>query len=858
MALHLRLFLLFSVTLNFAIGQGTETFTNVPAGTPNASSYFICNWTGDNGLAWTSTAAESRTDQTITGKAIALRVGGISSSSISGGIGTISFKYKYLFTDGGNALIQIKVNDVVKAEVIVAPTQTTTQSSGNLTINVPGTFKLEIAQVNPRVSGGPRVAIDDVVWTGFTAGPCVSPTTQAGTPVFSAVAPTTLTLTWPHASPLPNRYLVTMGANQTIASLPQNGTSYEVDDVIGNGTVVYKGTSNTVALQDLLPGTNYCFYVFALNDECNGGPLYNTSNPPTACQATSVPLSCVVPAALPTALSFTAVANTTINGSFTAASDAEAYLVCISNSNALNFTPTNATTYTNGQTVGSGKVIKAGSGNTFSATGLVAGTTYYISVFGYNGLTCTGGNLYNTTALQGSTATTSGADNGIPAGYYSTITNQTCATLKTALKTITTTGHNQKGYSSLWSQYMSTDIKPREVGSGSANVIWDIYSDNPNGTDPYNFTPGSSQCGSYNSEADCYNREHSVPQGWFTGGTDIGPGTDYNHIFPTDGQVNAARGSYIFGEVTNPTFTSQNGSKVGPNAFAGLSDIAFEPINAYKGDLARAFFYFVTRYQDNMPSWGGGGYGYQAFDPTTFPSIDVPYLKLMLKWHQQDPVSQKEIDRNNGTYSYQNNRNPFIDHPEYVDRVWNANCGLALPVSLISFTGTQHSSSIVLKWQVADETNFSRYEIERSVNGTSFTKVGEVAGKGATFYDFTDAIQLLSGRRLYYRLAMVDKDGSRRYSEVFTVHTALQKGIAVFPNPVRNGSFTIQSAEPLEKSTLKLCNASGQTFHTQIIAAGSQTIHLQLKGIENGSYLIQVISQHSNTIVASKRIVVMQ
>ena len=77
----------------------------------------------------------------------------------------------------------------------------------------------------------------------------------------------------------------------------------------------------------------------------------------------------------------------------------------------------------------------------------------------------------------------------------------------------------------------------------------------------------------------------------------------------------------------------------------------------------------------------------QALEPNSFPSVDIPYLQMMINWHHLDPVSQKEIDRNNAAYTYQKNRNPFIDHPEYVGLTWNGSCpGLGtLPVDIIYF-----------------------------------------------------------------------------------------------------------------------------------------------------------------------------
>lgn len=376
----------------------------------------------------------------------------------------------------------------------------------------------------------------------------------------------------------------------------------------------------------------------------------------------------------------------------------------------------------------------------------------------------------------------------LPAGYYAEAINKSCADLKTALRNITGNGYQQRSYDDLWAQFKSTDIKPREVGSGSAMVIWDIYSDNPTGTDPYNFTPGTSQCGNYNSEADCYNREHSVPQSWFNESTT--PSSDYNHIFPTDGYVNGRRSNYPYGEVASATWTSNNGSKLGQSAVAGISGTVFEPIDEYKGDVARAFFYFVTRYQENIPSWSTNDNANKAFNNNTFPSVNIDYLKLMLKWNAEDPVSDKERARNEGTYSFQHNRNPFIDSPQYVNRVWNSNCpGLgALPVDILYFGGKLNGSQVLLNWIVENELNLDYYEVQRSVNGVDYTPIARINATNSSHYTYTDTVEKLNGRRLYYRLQKTDKDGSYTYSSVWSIHVPAYSNntFLLHPNPATN------------------------------------------------------------------------
>ena len=257
-------------------------------------------------------------------------------------------------------------------------------------------------------------------------------------------------------------------------------------------------------------------------------------------------------------------------------------------------------------------------------------------------------------------ATGSGLGAQIPSGYYNNANGKTGDELKTALHNIIT-GHSTINYSQIWNAFWSTDNK----GNG---VVWDMYSDIPNGTPPYTFSIGQNQCGEYVQEGDCYNREHSWPQSWFGGDDQATPSRDLHHVFPTDGFVNAQRSNYPFGEVNTVSWTSQNGSKLGTcKSSLGYVGIVFEPIDEYKGDFARAMMYMSVRYYTEDDNWGTSG--------MTNKSEILPWaIQMLLDWSDNDPVSQKEIDRNNVIYNdYQHNRNPFIDHPEYARMIWDPN-----------------------------------------------------------------------------------------------------------------------------------------------------------------------------------------
>lgn len=252
-------------------------------------------------------------------------------------------------------------------------------------------------------------------------------------------------------------------------------------------------------------------------------------------------------------------------------------------------------------------------------------------------------------------------------GYYAPANGLTGYALKTALYDIIK-GHSSQGYSALWSFYSVNEIDNYYENDGS---ILDIYSESPTSNDPYTFTSGSDQCGTYSGESDCYNREHSFPRSWF-GGSNEPMNSDVHHIFASDGYVNSKRSSFPYGEVGSASYTSQNGSKLGTAASGlGHAGTVFEPIDEFKGDIARAHFYMATRYQNVIGGWENNS---TSVDAVLNGSNDQVFenwmLKLLKSWHAQDPVSQKELDRNEAAHAYQGNRNPFVDHPQLVTEIW--------------------------------------------------------------------------------------------------------------------------------------------------------------------------------------------
>jgi len=287
----------------------------------------------------------------------------------------------------------------------------------------------------------------------------------------------------------------------------------------------------------------------------------------------------------------------------------------------------------------------------------------------------------------------------IPTGYYNTATG-TGYTLKTNLKKIIDNVndgipsehlHNDQGYAALWTLYSQSAFRDNYYENDGS--LLDLYSENPTGVDPYNYTSSAQQCGSYSSEGDCYNREHLVPQSYFDNFAVDPMKNDPFHVFPSDGKVNGDRNNLGFGKVSTATYTSQNGSRRGPNtvnAYSSYAGTVFEPVDAFKGDVARAFFYFATRYEDNMDEFYSTANGATCeaknmFDGSINKVFSDNFILLLIKWHKDDPVSAKEIAQNNAIYAHQNNRNPYIDHPEYICQIWSTQCATVDALSSETF-----------------------------------------------------------------------------------------------------------------------------------------------------------------------------
>lgn len=256
-----------------------------------------------------------------------------------------------------------------------------------------------------------------------------------------------------------------------------------------------------------------------------------------------------------------------------------------------------------------------------------------------------------------------GAFAEIPSGYYNSLNGKKDAELKTAVYEVIRNFTSVSSYTNLPDYFKRTDVRP------NTNYWWDMYSDMD--------VPINIQFGTY------MNREHSFPKSWWGSttatATQYKAYTDLNHLYPGEARANQAKSNYPLGEVSTASKFDNGVTKVGPpvSGQGGGAAFVFEPDDEYKGDFARTYFYMVTCYQDYR--WATS-YMFML-QQNTYPTLNQWSVNMLLKWSREDPVSDKETQRNEKVYSIQNNRNPFIDFPDLAEYIWGNKKGETFTVS---------------------------------------------------------------------------------------------------------------------------------------------------------------------------------
>ena len=265
--------------------------------------------------------------------------------------------------------------------------------------------------------------------------------------------------------------------------------------------------------------------------------------------------------------------------------------------------------------------------------------------------------------------------------YYQSADGKKAEELKSALFAIISPHTIQTYTPGVWNAINSYDL--REDGT-----IWEIYSSIGS------YTPVTDQDkgDDIDQEGLKYNREHAMPKSWFNEAssqpatsTEVYPMyTDLHHLFPTDRIVNTMRSNYPYGEVGDKiTKQSEGGfSKFGRCVdslgykVSGQNGRVFEPNDQYKGDLARVYFYMATAYESYKNEKGvtrsPKDWKSDMLTSDVYPFFTDWALKMLLRWAANDPISEKEIKRNEAIYGIQGNRNPFVDYPGLEQYIWGS------------------------------------------------------------------------------------------------------------------------------------------------------------------------------------------
>ena len=338
------------------------------------------------------------------------------------------------------------------------------------------------------------------------------------------------------------------------------------------------------------------------------------------------------PTAQATNLVFPNVKTYSIDASFTPATSVDGYLVLRKEGSAITGTPSDGVFYQRGDIVGDAQVVFSGNITSFSPNNIVAGKTYYFTVYSYNGPLGYRNYLTNTPLAANVTTPNS----MMPLAYYSTL-NTASTSFMDDLHALV--NPHQVQYYSYYSNTMIYLFEARDT-TEDRRVVTCVYSgENKIYTEPFDWSSTG------------YSREHTYCHSWMptNPATDLPEYSDYHHLFPTNlNSVNIVRSNNPLGEVITPSYSYLE-CQLGANA---SGQTVFEPRDEHKGDAARAIMYQAICYN----SISGNNWAIPSYQ-------DQMILK---QWHFQDPPDGWEIARNDFIDSLQDNRNPFIDSIDYV------------------------------------------------------------------------------------------------------------------------------------------------------------------------------------------------
>ena len=487
-------------------------------------------------------------------------------------------------------------------------------------------------------------------------------------------------------------------------------------------------------------------------------------------------------------------------------------LVLVNTTNSFT-DPVDGTTYSPNTIYGGGQqVVYNATGTSVNITGLAISTLYYVRI--YNFATCTMPIDYITASPL--------------AGNFTTTNNTTtCAQFRANLIATTYTGK----YMSLG--YDGARRKMYGVCDNQSNTVTCVYGGYVASH------PANSTATSITIPGGIINAEHTVPQSFFS---QVEPlRGDMHHLFPTVDDWNNDRSNYPFAEIpdisttkweTGLSTTSTTVPSSNINDYSELlASTSYEPREIQKGNTARAILYFYTMYETVMN--------------TTYshPITDVCSLQTLYNWHVQDPPTAADVSRNDCIEANQGNRNPYIDHPEWVAPAFigsSAGCLLAaLPIELIYFEGKNKGDFNTLNWRTAREKNAAYHAVERKENDR-WIEIGRVKAAGNSEepqnYTLDDTKPLPLS---IYRLRTVDLDGTESVSKVITIAQNKQAfSLKMFPNPAKDFVTFRTTTDENQKFNVTITDITGRAMIQKEydITSGGVDQHINIAALPSGLY----------------------
>jgi hypothetical protein len=360
-------------------GGGSESFTNIPA---SSSAYATRTWTGDNGVAWSAT--DARTDQTLTGKAIALRTSTLKNTvPVTGGVGTLTFDYKRVFT--GNSTLKVFVNGVQYGADITVSSET--PATFSQAINISGNVTIEIK------NSGNRTIVDNVAWNCYE-NVVLAPELQLAdaSSVNQSCGDFTLDFGSHSVDVYQDAVFNVKNTGTSTLTVTALNLSNSTDFTIISPSIPFNVTAGSSAIVlvrfDAVTGGEKTSTLTIVNNDATEGSC--------VIDLVGVGLEpCVAPVVTEGEIAVSDITSSTADASVTAAV-ADSYLAVVTTTGVLSALPSDTVNYAVNDSLGGGVVAYVGDLADFTMPGLAENTSYTVYVFPYNNTDCTGGPLYNT------------------------------------------------------------------------------------------------------------------------------------------------------------------------------------------------------------------------------------------------------------------------------------------------------------------------------------------------------------------------------------------------------------------------------------------------------------------------------